>query len=373
MTDATSITAAVLAAAVGATPAFAKDFIYTSHSPAAIHDHWVMENYFERVAPSMPEGTNFRVIPGGAVASATNAISAVASGSADSGILIYAYAPSEIPAMALIGDMPGPETLVSSAATTATMLLDCPQCAAEMEKVGIKFLTNMATDTYDVICRDHNVFEAEDFKGIRTRGSGAIGRFVNFIGGTTVNITYGEVYEAMQRGQIDCALLGASVFAQINLWDVANTVTELSLGTYNAYGLITVNMDVWNDFPVSAKRAWLDNIPLAMTEHSREVLRIRDEAVSTATSEHGLVVNQPSDELAAAARAFSETQFDSAVKAATERGVENPEAVVKAYKANFAKWDNIIRDIGDAPWSDAQWDRYTQALHDNIYSQISVE
>jgi len=368
-----TLTAAVLVASIGVTPALARDFIYTSHSPADANDHVAMQKFFDRVTPAMPDGTNFRIMSGGAVASAGNAVGAVSSGSADSGVLIYAYSPSEIPTIAMIGDMPGPETMVSSAATTATMLLDCPQCSEEMDKVGINFLTNMATDTYDVICRDKVVTTIEDLQKIKTRGSGSIGRFIQHVNGTAVNIPYNEVYEAMQRGQVDCALLGASVFAQIKLWDVANTVTELSLGTYNAYGLLSVNMDVWDGMSTDARRAWVDNIPQLMSDHSAGVLAIRNNAVETAIAEHGLEVHQASDELVAAAREFNGTQIELAIATATERGVKDPEAIAAAYQANFDRWSEIIAGIGEQPWSEEQWGQYTKALSDNIYSKIEVK
>ena len=314
-----------------------------------------------------------QIIGGGAVASGGNALSAVKSRAVDSAVVIYAYAPSEIPVISMIGDFPGNNTPVAAAATTETMLIDCPQCREEMDRVGVEVLINVATEPYNFMCRSDAVATPADLQGKKVRATGVLSQLVAQMGGTTVNIAYNEIYEGMQRGQIDCTILGASNLKGVQVWDVAKTLTDLSLGTFNSYGLLLVNQDLWKGMSADDRQRWIGGLGKLMSDHARVNLEVADEALETGVNEKGLKVVEPTAELASAVKDFQEKQIDLVLATARERGVENPEGIVARYQQNVVKWQAIAEEIGEQPWTQAQWDAFGARVQSEIYARVALD
>lgn len=74
--------------------------------------------------------------------------------------------------------------------------------------LGLELLTMQSFQAQILYCRD--AFTGlEDLKGRKVRGSGASqADFIEYFGGSAVNMSFGEVQQGLQQGVIDCAITG---------------------------------------------------------------------------------------------------------------------------------------------------------------------
>lgn len=76
------------------------------------------------------------------------------------------------------------------------------------EKLGLEILTLQSFQSQILYCREPFTGLA-DLKGLKVRTSGASqATFVEYFGGTGVNLAFAEVQQGLQQGVIDCAITG---------------------------------------------------------------------------------------------------------------------------------------------------------------------
>ncbi|MDB4837176.1 C4-dicarboxylate ABC transporter substrate-binding protein, partial [Marinomonas sp.] len=70
-----------------------------------------------------------------------------------------------------------------------------------------------------------------DLSGLKVRTSGRMtAKFLDALGAQSVNISFGEVPGALQRGVIDCAVTGAGSGYSAGWWEVTESLMTLPLG-----------------------------------------------------------------------------------------------------------------------------------------------
>jgi TRAP-type C4-dicarboxylate transport system substrate-binding protein len=75
-------------------------------------------------------------------------------------------------------------------------------------ELGLELLTMQSYQAQILYCRDAFTGLA-DLKGLKVRSSGASqADFIEYFGGTAVNMAFGEVQQGLQQGVIDCAITG---------------------------------------------------------------------------------------------------------------------------------------------------------------------
>lgn len=354
----------------------AEAFVYTNVSPDTHYDNtYVMKRFSDTISEGTGGAHSLAITGGGVLASGGATMDAIANGIVDMGNVVYAYSPSVAPALTFIGDLPGAKLQISAAAATATILLDCPECEQNQKDLGIKVLGENSTESYSLICTKSPVTTLAEANGIKVRGIGAIARNAKSLGMTPVNVTYPEIYEAMQRGQVDCTAIGAASFASIQLYDVAKYVTtDFPMGTTHGYSLLTLNRDVWDSFTGEQKGVWHTAARNAIVDNSIVTLRNSADALKVSEMEKGIKMVAASAELKDAYAKAMTQQTQDAINTAKERGVKTADAIAAAYGKNVEKWTAIFNDIGsDGKWDDAQWDKYAALLKSEIYDKLSVE
>jgi TRAP-type C4-dicarboxylate transport system substrate-binding protein len=364
-----SLIGAAAAATMIAAPAVATEFIYSSHTPDTYPDNaYTAKRFFERVEEMTGGEHKARIVGGGALAKGGAALSAVKSGAVDTTILVYNYTPSDIPVLGLLGDLYSTDARVAGPATSETMLLGCPECKEEMKKQNIVVLFNTSSPPYNLLCTNDRVQSLADAKGLKIRAVGSFGPLAASIGATPVNITYGEIYEALQRGQIDCAMNDASQVKALQL-DFLKYVTEVPLGTFQSIGFIVVNRDVWNGFSAEQKTAWLKSSAQGVADFEREFTGRVDAAKGVATGEYGTEFVTPDADLMEAVSSYRASETPSLVERAKDRGVKDPETIIASFQAATAKWEKIIAEIGEGDWNEEQWATYADRVYDEIFSK----
>lgn len=95
-----------------------------------------------------------------------------------------------------------------------------------------------------VFCRDE-VAGLEDLADRRVRGSGRMTtQFLEALGAEGVNIGFGEVPGALERGVIDCAITGAGSGYNAGWWESTTHLLVLPLGGWDPV-ITAMNLDRW--------------------------------------------------------------------------------------------------------------------------------
>ncbi|MCG6884800.1 MAG: TRAP transporter substrate-binding protein [Silicimonas sp.] len=86
----------------------------------------------------------------------------------------------------------------------------------------------------------------DDLKGKKVRASGRMtAKFLEALGAEGVNVSFGEVPGALQKGTVDCAVTGAGSGYSAGWWEVSTHLLPIPLGGWDSV-VTAMNMDKWN-------------------------------------------------------------------------------------------------------------------------------
>ncbi|MGE4044566.1 MAG: C4-dicarboxylate TRAP transporter substrate-binding protein [Acetobacteraceae bacterium] len=357
---------------VQAPAADARELIYASALPAKHPTHAAgTDPFFEAVTKATGGSLTFKSYPGGTLAGAKAILNAIKNGTADMGLLADIYTPNDLPVSTLISDLGvvGQDARVMTGAINQALLVDCEACKQDYLRHKVLPLASYSLTPYHFICTGSGIVGADDVKGKKIRGTGSMGQLVAALGGTPVNITSSEIYEAMQRGQIDCSLGPVPWLRSYALWDMAKVVNGYGVGTYFGTNFLNMRTDTWKKLSAKEKKAVTEALPhatrmMAQTyEHDDEVVRKEAEA-------KGVKWVDAAPSLKEAVAKFRETDMKRVIELATSRGVKNAEPIVKNFVNVVDQWTKIVNDIGTGEWGPAEWDKYEQALKTNVFDKV---
>lgn len=84
-----------------------------------------------------------------------------------------------------------------------------------------------------------------DLKGKKIRASGRMtAKLLDALGAESVNVSFGEVSGALQRGVVDCAVTGAGSGYSAGWWEVSTHLMPLPLGGWDPV-VTAINQDKW--------------------------------------------------------------------------------------------------------------------------------
>ncbi len=221
--------AAVAVLALASQPTLARELVYTSLVGAKHPVHtYGLEPFFERVTAATGGSVTFKLFPGGTLASGKTTLNAIRNGTVDMGLLADIYTPNELPVSAMLSDLAvlGKDARVMTGAVNQTLVVDCEACKKDYTEENVIPLASYALTPYYLLCGGAQIVTAEDWKGKKIRGTGAMGVLAANMGATPVNVTSAEIYEAMQRGQVDCAMGPQPWLKSYSLWDLAKSVSN---------------------------------------------------------------------------------------------------------------------------------------------------
>lgn len=369
--------ALVASGLVAGSGAMAAEIVYSTFLPAQHPDVTFTMPRFSKAMSAATEGrVSFDLQAGGVLAGPSVALEAIGDGVIDSGLVFYSYTPKLAPAMTLIGDLPVTLPQAAAAAASETMLLNCDQCGEELEELGVVAFTNGTSDPYDLYCAKAELRDPADLDGLKVRASGGFAQLLAGLGMTPVNISITEMYEALQRGQVDCVVAAVSMGNEVQLWDVAKTVPKnLQIGTISGYSTQVINRDIWDGLSPEDRKAWKDGSGALLADHLRGNLQGGERATPEA---RGLTVTETSPALQEKVAEARNHVSQAIIATAKDRGVREPEAIAASFAQNYAKWEAIVAEItgpngASNAWDDAQWQVFATRLNTEIYSKVVID
>lgn len=321
---------------------------------------------FEAVKANTGGRLSFSFYPGGQLLDARAMLSGIKDGIADAGFLVVPYYPSELKHAAVIPGMVtfGSNPVATAGAVLETYLLDCPKCNADFTDNGVIFLAGHATTPYNILC-SKPVASVNDLKGLKMRtAGGGLAREVEALGGVPVSMTSGEVYEGLQRGQIDCVIAPKAWLRQYSLAEVVKFIYDVPLGSIGGLGLMTMNINKWKGLDDADRTMILKELPGMVARVVLDGYVADDKMGIDAAEKAGIEIVAAPQELHDKLAIFRQTELAEVERSATERGVENAREITGAYLDNLKKWNSLAEDIG------TNSDKYREVLWREIYSKL---
>ncbi|WP_375174605.1 C4-dicarboxylate TRAP transporter substrate-binding protein [Pseudooceanicola sp.] len=319
----------------------------------------------ERITEQTNGEITFETFTGGAMGGPKELLGNASNNILDIVSVVDIYVKAALPVSAMLSGMivVGEDPKVMAAAMNEMQLLRCPECKEERDRNNVVGLSWSATASYHVICKDP-ISGLADLQGTKIRATSSVGRGMQDIGAAPVSITTAEMYEAMQRGQIDCAAGSTAWLKTYNLKDFAKMAWSNSLGSYFGTMNFTMNKDVWEeDLTDEQRQVFHDNMAEAVADVMWAYVADGEEGMQWLRDNGGTVVEADDAFKEAWAKVQAGTVAET-IEAGKEGGIENAEEIVNTFMGLVDKWTKIVEEVGDDK------DAYRQKLQEEIFSKI---
>ena len=278
------------------------------------------------------------------------------------------YTPSDLPednVLAILGiAMKDP---MVAAFAVADFYLNDAAMQALWKRQKIVFLGAYSSVPYNLICRS-KVEKLADLKGLRLRTPGPIhADWARSVGATPVNVPSSEMFTGLDKGQLDCVVMGVNELKSRSLWDVAKFVNSANLGPYFAGWEWAMHGSTWRKLTTGQRRILLDTIADSTVDTMLAYMAAVPEALNEAPSK-GVTVSAPSADLAKSLQDFAGVARATAIKEGNERfKLKDSEDLVSRFEATVAKWERLLKGVDQ---KDAG--ALKTLLHSNVYNKIDA-
>ncbi|MEP1214167.1 MAG: C4-dicarboxylate TRAP transporter substrate-binding protein [Marinobacter sp.] len=184
---------------------------------------------------------------GGALLKWSGVMSGVSAGSADLGSVLSSYEPQELKALG-IGDIPleYADPWVGMRAMYELMTTES-QLQESLAGQSLVYLSNFSTTGVQFECTEGNqIRTVDDIKGKRVRATGTYTNVLAELGADTVSMTFGEVYQALDTGLVDCLASYFYTMKAYKTYEVVETVTRVDWGQLLGFAIV-INEFAWSD------------------------------------------------------------------------------------------------------------------------------
>lgn len=161
-----------------------------------------------------------------------------------------------VPANSYVAQLPGYEVfgmslLWDSPAEVAEVyketITTVPEAKAGYDALGVTPFLFRGLDPYILLC-NKPVANLEDMQGVKIRTFGSVlPKVFEELGAVAVSTTTSELYEAMQRGTVDCAYFSRVAHRIFKVHEVAKYQIDFEFGAIGSY-LSYINTDVLNSW-----------------------------------------------------------------------------------------------------------------------------
>lgn len=326
-----------------------------------------VEPWMRAVEKQTGGSLTFTLAADGTIVGGRDALAGIRDGLVDMSMIVDFYTPNELITSSILTELAllGSDEAVMTAAITDMQLNHCATCDKEAAENNLRVMGIYASSPYHFIC-NRKFEKAEDFKGSRVRATGSWAHFVTALGGTPVNVTSGEMYEALQRGQVDCTLINVPALTNYSLLEVAKYVIDLPVGTFHGGHVFNMNTNVWAKRSAEEKAAMLGNVPQALANLVEGAIRENTNARQKAT-EAGVTFVPADPSLVAALTEFQKNELTRVADLARSRGLADPAPIFAEFQQVIAKWEGIVAETG------TDWNAYAARIQSEVFDNLKAE
>jgi TRAP-type C4-dicarboxylate transport system substrate-binding protein len=275
-----------------------------------------MAPFSEELAKVTEGRANFTIYPGAALAGPRETYDSIVTGIMDAGWGLQGYTAGKFSVHSVLhlpfmADGTGAELSI-----VAQKLYDqFPEIQKEYSDV--KPLWFHAADPYAIITKGKAVRSYADVKGLKLRAPSVEAKsMIESWGATPVSFPAPEIYDALQKGVIDGALLPIAAIKDFNLFDAVDYVT---MGNFNtSLFFVVMNKDSWNKFSPEDQKKMDELSGISMARKSGEAFDYQAKQAEKESKEVGVeFIALPDAEL---------QKFKDASKIVTKNWISDMEA-----------------------------------------------
>ncbi|MBM9463566.1 hypothetical protein JL108_08890 [Aeromicrobium sp. YIM 150415] len=306
----------------------------------------------------------FKIAYSGSIADATTMEDALNEGLVDVGQHQIQYKPEEF----AVGNYFGGATfLYESSPVVGTMQMvgamgqiwsEQDALVEENERNGLKpLIPATATGPSAFLCTEGNaVSTLDDFDGRQVRASATErAALLKELGAVPVDIPGSELFDAMQRGTVECADMGLTAAQVYGLLDVGkNWAFDSRVSASANPSGFDMSLAAWEDLPLAAQQLLWDRLDVFVESFLRNGVFASNAKVIDVAIEKGITFNDYDDEVVATIDSFFDDQLSHLADSAPE-GVDG-EAATTAVTDAFEGWyDLVTNELGydqEVGWQD---------------------
>ncbi|MEI8267629.1 MAG: hypothetical protein WCI59_18025 [Betaproteobacteria bacterium] len=339
-------------------------FSYASGAPSKGPESVAANRYLDRVEQALGGSLKFERSFDGTVANFRATGNSLRDGLIDAGFLLDTFHTTDLKTSMTLTDlaMIAAQPLAQAGAINETMLLNCPQCDVDFGRFKTLPLAYNGVAPFYLQCRSP-VATLQDLKGKAIRAASAFALFAKAAGANPVSTVPTEVYEAMQRGAVECAIVGGVWLKSYNLMDVVKTVVDQPLGQYNSSLVLAVGREGWRKLSTVQRQAMIDALPFLVAEATLLNMEETERAFQEAAGKGVRRTPPPADFKAFLATHVAGEQA-RVVADAEKRSVTGASSLVKTYLEKLDKWNRIVTETG------GDRAKYEAALRLEIFSKL---
>jgi TRAP-type transport system periplasmic protein len=189
----------------------------------------------------------------GSLAKGPDTLRVVGAGLVETGSIIGIYAPVDLPVWNLANNPHVPPDPWVGMRTWHEMRQTVPELAREAADQGVRILMNFTTGPVNILSKNP-VLSERDLKGKKIRSAGGWTPLLKSMGALTDNLSYDEVYEALEKGTIEGSINFIPFVKSYKHYELAGHITEARLGQVLGYGA-GINLKLWNSMPEEIRAA----------------------------------------------------------------------------------------------------------------------
>ncbi|HLV82152.1 MAG TPA: TRAP transporter substrate-binding protein [Devosia sp.] len=314
-----NLTAVFTAAlALAASSAMARELKLADFQPPT---HFVLEQAYKPFADAIAEKTGGEVtvsiFMGGELGPGpAEQYNRAVDGVADIVFGLPGYTASNFP-KTLLAELPG---VISAETGTAQMLANLDKLSDEYRRVVLLGIWNNAPNL--LFMAEKPVHSLEDLKGLKLRvPSRNAGLVVEAWGATPVSMPATEIYNSMQTGVIDGAMIDATALSAFRLAEVTKYVTSGMETTISDFFLV-MNRDSFDDLSAEQQEIVLEAGSEAAINGNAAWLAVADKAMADFVATDGKEQITLSPEEAARFNEISATVVEQVVSEADASGLD---------------------------------------------------
>lgn len=358
---------AVCAASLGlaALGANATEMTFGSYtSPTNTNNRVGILPTIDRITEQTNGEITFETFTGGSMGGPKELLGNVGSGILDSASVVAIYVKSSMPVSAMLASMMaiGEDPKVMAAAMNEMQLLKCPSCKEELARNNVLGLSWSAIAAMHIICRDPRA-TLEEMQGVKIMAPSGIGIAMQEMGTTPVSITTAEMYQALNRGQIDCTVGSPAWLEAYNLKDFAGSVTSMPIGSY--FGVLNwgINLDVWESLNPADQQIFKANMAKGIGDIMWAYVEDNENAMAAFREADGKVLD-PDEAFRDAWEEQQKRAVQIAIDSGEEDGIQNAEEIVNTFLELVDKWTAIVAEGEDSK------EAYIDALNREVFDKI---
>ncbi len=226
---------------------------------------------------------------GGVLYNFENTIEAIEQGITDFGWVGTLWEPAKMPLQNIMFATPFTNNDPSISVKVMDELMKKPEFQKEWSSQNAIYFAATTSDSYQLFTK-FPVKTLEDLKGRKILAAGAVGTWVEALGGTFVNSGIPAMYNGVQTGVGEGVALIPSGAIPIKLHEVAPYVTYVDMGSVT-FGAFAVNKKRWESLPKEvqdvlrpiAMEYAAENIKIVKAREAAGLERIKKEGAKVST------------------------------------------------------------------------------------------